>query len=69
MFRQLANDQGLSISEQAHILKQQLINPNESLPPRRLDVELDYRTCEIIAGKDVHRYGVIEGRQPAIMGK
>jgi len=59
LFRQSASDRGITVAEQARLL----------LTERGIDVEIDYKTCEMIAGKKINsNLGVIEGRQPAYMG-
>ena len=59
LFREVAAKRGISVAEQAKLL----------LTERGIDVEIDYKTCEMISGKDIDtEIGVIEGRQPAYMG-
>jgi len=59
LFRQSALDRGITVAEQARLL----------LTERGIDVEIDYKTCEMIAGHQISsNLGVIEGRQPAYMG-
>ena len=54
-----ADSRGISVAEQARLL----------LTERGIDVEIDYKTCEMIAGDEItSNLGVIEGRQPAYMG-
>jgi len=67
MFREQAALHGASLPEYSRLLLAQLQNPNSD---RRFDVDLDFRTCEVIAGKELtSTYCVIEGRQPAVMGQ
>lgn len=47
LFRELAAKNSVSVAELSRILLAQLQNPNSE---HRFDVDLDYRTCEIIAG-------------------
>ena len=59
LFRESADSRGISVAEQARLL----------LTERGIDVEIDYKTCEMIAGDEItSNLGVIEGRQPAYMG-
>ena len=59
LFREVATKRGISVAEQAKLL----------LTERGIDVEIDYKTCEMISGKNINtNLGVIEGRQPAYMG-
>ena len=59
LFRESAASRGISVAEQARLL----------LTERGIDVEIDYKTCEMIAGDEItSNLGVIEGRQPAYMG-
>lgn len=59
LFREVAAKRGISVAEQAKLL----------LTERGIDVEIDYKTCEMISGKNIStNLGVIEGRQPAYMG-
>ena len=59
LFREAAARRGLTIAEQARRLRTE----------RGLDVEIDYATCEMIAGRKLDgELGVIEGRQPAYLG-
>ncbi|MFL2941773.1 MAG: hypothetical protein ACJZ2N_03120 [Candidatus Poseidoniales archaeon] len=59
LFRQSASDRGITVAQQARLL----------LTERGIDVEIDYKTCEMIAGDEIiSNLGVIEGRQPAYMG-
>ena len=59
LFRKVAAKRGISVAEQAKLL----------LTERGIDVEIDYKTCEMISGKNIStNLGVIEGRQPAYMG-
>ena len=59
LFREVAAKRGISVAEQAKLL----------LTERGIDVEIDYKTCEMISGKNIDKdIGVIEGRQPAYMG-
>ena len=59
LFREVAAKRGISVAEQAKLL----------LTERGKDVEIDYKTCEMISGKNIStNLGVIEGRQPAYMG-
>ncbi|EGC38886.1 hypothetical protein DICPUDRAFT_75550 [Dictyostelium purpureum] len=80
-FREAAQSIGLTIAEQSRLLRivQENLDQNsvddalKRLGGRRMDIEMDYKTCEIIAGGDknsqqLYKYLVIEGRQPAIMG-
>ena len=59
LFREVAAKRGITVAQQAKLL----------LTERGIDVEIDYKTCEMISGKDIEtEIGVIEGRQPAYMG-
>ena len=59
LFRQSALKRGITVAEQARLL----------LTERGIDVEIDYKTCQMIAGYQISsKLGVIEGRQPAYMG-
>ena len=59
LFREAASSRGISVAEQARLL----------LVERGVDVDIDYKTCMMIAGKNVESaLAVIEGRQPACMG-
>ena len=59
LFREVAAQRGITVAEQAKLL----------LTERGIDVEIDYKTCEMISGNKVNtKLGVIEGRQPAYMG-
>ena len=59
LFREVAAKRGITVAEQAKLL----------LKERGIDVEIDYKTCEMISGKKIDtNIGVIEGRQPAYMG-
>jgi len=59
LFREVATKRGITVAEQAKLL----------LTERGIDVEIDYKTCEMISGKSIDtNLGVIEGRQPAYMG-
>ena len=59
LFREVAAKRGITVAEQAKLL----------LTERGIDVEIDYKTCEMISGKSIDsNLGVIEGRQPAYMG-
>ena len=59
LFREVAAKRGITVAEQAKLL----------LTERGIDVEIDYKTCEMISGEDIStNLGVIEGRQPAYMG-
>jgi len=59
LFREVAAKKGITVAEQAKLL----------LTERGIDVEIDYKTCEMISGKSIEtNLGVIEGRQPAYMG-
>ena len=59
LFREVADKRGITVAEQAKLL----------LTERGIDVEIDYKTCEMISGKNIDtNLGVIEGRQPAYMG-
>jgi len=59
LFREVAAKRGITVAEQAKLL----------LTERGIDVEIDYKTCEMISGKNIDtNLAVIEGRQPAYMG-
>ena len=59
LFREAATDRGISVAEQARLL----------LTERGIDVDIDYKTCQMIAGNQIKSgLAVIEGRQPAYMG-
>ena len=59
LFREVATKRGITVAEQAKLL----------LTERGIDVEIDYKTCEMISGRNIDtNLGVIEGRQPAYMG-
>ena len=59
LFREVAAKRGITVAEQAKLL----------LTERGIDVEIDYKTCEMISGEKIStNLGVIEGRQPAYMG-
>ena len=59
LFREVAARRGITVAEQAKLL----------LTERGIDVEIDYKTCEMISGRNIDtNLGVIEGRQPAYMG-
>ncbi len=59
LFREVAAKRGITVAEQAKLL----------LTERGIDVEIDYKTCQMISGKNIDtNVGVIEGRQPAYMG-
>ncbi len=59
LFREAADRRGITVAEQAKLL----------LVERGIDVEIDYKTCQMIAGEIVQsKMAVIEGRQPAYMG-
>ena len=59
LFREVAAKKGITVAEQAKLL----------LTERGIDVEIDYKTCEMISGNSIDtNIGVIEGRQPAYMG-
>ena len=59
LFREVAAKRGITVAEQAKLL----------LTERGIDVEIDYKTCEMISGDSIAtNLGVIEGRQPAYMG-
>jgi hypothetical protein len=51
MFRELAANNGISVAEQSCLLLAQLADPNSK---RRFDVDLDFRTCEVIAGVNLN---------------
>ncbi|KAK5578551.1 hypothetical protein RB653_008223 [Dictyostelium firmibasis] len=86
-FREAAKSMNISIAEQSKYLriiqenKDQLLVEEtlKKLGGKRLDIEMDYKTCQIIAGinglkkqeeeeEENYKYLVIEGRQPATMG-
>jgi len=59
LFREAASGRGITVAEQARLL----------LTERGIDVEIDYKTCQMIAGNTIQsKLAVIEGRQPAYMG-
>ena len=59
LFREAAKKRGITVAEQARLL----------LVERGIDVEIDYKTCQVITGADIDsNLGVVEGRQPAYMG-
>ncbi len=59
LFREAAANRGITVAEQARLL----------LTERGIDVEIDYKTCQMIAGNTIQsKLAVIEGRQPAYMG-
>ena len=59
LFREAAKNRGITVAEQAKLL----------LVERGIDVEIDYKTCQVITGADIDSsLGVVEGRQPAYMG-
>ena len=59
LFREAASNRGITVAEQARLL----------LTERGIDVEIDYKTCLMIAGNTIQsKLAVIEGRQPAYMG-
>ncbi len=59
LFREAAANRGITVAEQARLL----------LTERGIDVEIDYKTCQMIAGNNIQSsLAVIEGRQPAYMG-
>ena len=59
LFREAAKERGITVAEQARLL----------LVERGIDVEIDYKTCQMISGSSTTaKLGVIEGRQPAYMG-
>ena len=59
LFRLAAKERGITVAEQARLL----------LVERGIDVEIDYKTCQMISGSITNSsMGVIEGRQPAYMG-
>ena len=59
LFREAASDRGITVAEQARLL----------LTERGVDVDIDYKTCQMIAGSQIKSdLAVIEGRQPAYMG-
>jgi len=59
LFRESAKERGITVAEQARLL----------LVERGIDVEIDYKTCQMISGSNISsNLGVIEGRQPAYMG-
>ncbi|EGG18973.1 hypothetical protein DFA_02216 [Cavenderia fasciculata] len=92
MFRDLATSLNISVAEQSRLLREieeyhkQPNNNNSILSGQRIknnplfnikvDLELDYRTCQIIQGVESttptttphSKYSVIEGRQPALLG-
>ncbi|KYR01281.1 hypothetical protein DLAC_02404 [Tieghemostelium lacteum] len=78
MFRELAQTLGISVGEQSRLLRiiqegklHEQSDALKKLQGKRVDIELDYRTCQLISGHNwipEQKYIVIEGRQPAIMG-
>eukprot|EP01132_Coremiostelium_polycephalum_P008424 gene8424-10343_t len=82
MFREFASQLGISVGEQSRLLrlvqegdesKNDFKNALHLLGGRRIDLELDYKTCKIISdinstGNNNTKFSVIEGRQPALMG-
>ena len=59
LFRNAAKERGITVAEQARLL----------LVERGIDVEIDYKTCQMISGSSITtNLGVVEGRQPAYMG-
>ena len=59
LFREAAANRGITVAEQARLL----------LTERGIDVDIDYKTCQMIAGNKIQsNLAVIEGRQPAYMG-
>ena len=59
LFRDAAKERGITVAEQARLL----------LVERGIDVEIDYKTCQMIGGSRITtNLGVVEGRQPAYMG-
>lgn len=59
LFREAAKNRGITVAEQARLL----------LVERGIDVEIDYKTCQVISGASIDSVlGVVEGRQPAYMG-
>ena len=59
LFRDAAKNRGITVAEQARLL----------LIERGIDVEIDYKTCQVITGAGIDtNLGVVEGRQPAYMG-
>ncbi|KAN0024924.1 hypothetical protein ACTFIV_009333 [Dictyostelium citrinum] len=88
-FREAAALANISIAEQSKLLRMIQENKDQSsvedalkrLGGKRLDIEMDYKTCQIISGinnlnlktkenldQNDFKYLVIEGRQPATMG-
>jgi hypothetical protein len=65
MFRVHAQRNNKTVAELSRELRLQLLNP---LSTKRVDVEMDFATCEVISGYGINGYGVVEGRQPAVMG-
>ena len=58
LFRKAAANRGITVAEQARLL----------LTERGIDVDIDYKTCKMIAGNEIQsNLAVIEGRQPAYM--
>ena len=58
LFREVASDRGITVAEQARLL----------LTERGIDVDIDYKTCQMIAGSQIKSdLAVIEGRQPSYM--
>ncbi|KAN0029815.1 hypothetical protein ACTA71_007952 [Dictyostelium dimigraforme] len=86
LFREAAALANISVAEQSKLLRIIQENKDQSsvedalkrLGGKRLDIEMDYKTCQIISGinnlkdgkneKENYNYLVIEGRQPATMG-
>jgi len=67
IFREQAAVNGMTVGHFSKTLLEQLQDPNSE---RRFDVDTDFRSCVIIAGKEfTHAYSVVEGRQPAVMGR
>ena len=59
LFRDAAKERGITVAEQARLL----------LVERGIDVEIDYKTCQMIGGSSITtNLGVVEGRQPAYVG-
>ena len=59
LFREAAKKRGITVAQQARLL----------LVERGIDVEIDYKTCQVITGADIDsKLGIVEGRQPAYMG-
>ncbi|GAM24074.1 hypothetical protein SAMD00019534_072490 [Acytostelium subglobosum LB1] len=83
MFRELASSLNMSVAKQSRLLLDLQLHEQgkwdgsydikqNPLYGRRVDIELDYRTCQIVQGIDKQQprnmYSVIEGRQPALIG-